>query len=57
MKKCLAILGFCLVFSQPLIGIPVGIILGTHAALYCADTPSLTCITEQIEMKVTSWVK
>jgi hypothetical protein len=49
MKKWKKIVLAVLLFSQPLIGIPVGIILGTHAAIYCADTTNpVICIQEEL---------
>lgn len=47
MKKTLI---FLAVFSQPLIGIPMGLVLGTHAAYNCKPEQVITqCITQEIE--------
>lgn len=41
---------FVLVFSQPLIGIPLGLVLGTHAAYSCAPaTPIAICIEREFD--------
>lgn len=47
MRKALI---FVAVFSQPLIGIPLGIVLGTHAAYACAPaTPIVICIEREFD--------
>ncbi len=51
MTRTLKILAFIAVFSQPLIGIPIGLILGTHAAYNCKPEQEITqCITQEIEL-------
>ncbi len=51
MTRTLKILAFIAVFSQPLIGIPLGIVLGTHAAYNCKPEQVITqCITQEIEL-------
>jgi hypothetical protein len=49
-KRTLAIAGFLLLFSQPLIGIPLGLVFGVHMADQCAPAADFTvCITQEIE--------
>lgn len=47
MKK---IVLFVLVFSQPLIGIPLGLVVGTHAAYNCKPEQAISqCIAQEFE--------
>lgn len=51
MTRTLKILAFIAVFSQPLIGIPIGLILGTHAAYNCKPEQAISqCITQEVEL-------
>ncbi len=51
MSKLIKVLVFIAVFSQPLIGIPLGLILGTHAAYNCKPEQAITqCITQEVEL-------
>lgn len=53
MKKWKKIVLAVLLFSQPMIGIPIGIVLGTHAAIYCADTINpIICIQGELERTI-----
>jgi hypothetical protein len=51
MIRTLKVLAFIAVFSQPLIGIPIGIVLGTHAAYNCKPEQAISqCITQEVEL-------
>lgn len=51
MKYTLKVFAFIFVFSQPLIGIPLGIVFGTHAAYNCKPEQAIMqCITQEYEL-------
>lgn len=50
MKRIIAIAGFILLFSQPLVGIPLGLVLGVHMADQCVPAADFAvCITQEID--------
>ncbi len=50
MRRALRIGFLLLLFSQPLIGVPLGIVVGVHAAEVCPVPQEIVqCITEEYE--------
>ena len=50
MRKTLKVLAFVAIFSQPLIGIPMGIAFGFYAAETCpVPQEIMQCMNEEIE--------